>query len=446
MKKIHIKTWGCQMNEYDSSIILKVLKKNFNCKETNHVEKSDLIILNTCSIREKAQEKLFHQLGRWKNLKKKKKIIIAVGGCVAVQEKKNIYKRAPFVDIVFGPKTIHRLPKMIHLIKNNTKNIIDIRAKKLKKFKFFQKKSIPQIISYISIMEGCDKCCSFCIVPKTRGREISRTPEEIYLESKFLSKNGTKEIILLGQNVNSYKGKFNNGKICKLSKLIKIISKIKKIKRIRFTTSHPIEFTKDLIQTYKKIPKLVSYLHLPVQSGSDKILKIMKRSYTILQYKKIIKKLKLIRPNIQITSDFIIGFPGETKKDFQKTIKLIKKIKFDMSFSFIYSPRPGTIASKLKDKINLKEKKKRLYILQKKINKNTLFWSKKMVGTYQDVLVEKYIYKKNKKKLYGKTQNNRIVIFKGPKSLIGKIVFIKIYKAYLYKLKGNLKKKYVKNG
>ncbi|WP_343183428.1 tRNA (N6-isopentenyl adenosine(37)-C2)-methylthiotransferase MiaB [Buchnera aphidicola] len=439
MKKIHIKTWGCQMNEYDSSIIFKVLKKHFNCKYTNLAEKSDIIVLNTCSIREKAQEKLFHQLGRWKNLKKKKKIIIAVGGCVAVQEKENIYKRAPFVDIIFGPKTIHKLPEMISKFKQNKKNIINIKENKLKKFNFFKINKTKKISSYISIMEGCNKCCSFCIVPHTRGKEISRSPEKIIDESKFLSKNGTKEIILLGQNVNSYKGIFSNGKNCTLSKLIEIISKINKIKRIRFTTSNPMEFTKDLIEIYNKTNKLVSYLHLPVQSGSNKILKKMRRSYSISKYKKIINKLKLIRPNIQITSDFIIGFPGETEKDFKKTLQLIKDIKFDMSFSFIYSPRPGTPAIRLKDNVSLKEKKKRLYILQKKIKYNTNFWSQKMIGTYQEVLVEKSIYKKNILKLFGKTQNNRIVIFKGPLNLIGKIVFVKIYKASLYKLKGKIK-------
>ncbi|CAL4322832.1 tRNA-2-methylthio-N(6)-dimethylallyladenosine synthase [Buchnera aphidicola (Periphyllus testudinaceus)] len=442
MKKIHIKTWGCQMNEYDSSIIFKVLKKKFNCKKTNFPEKSDILILNTCSIREKAQEKLFHQLGRWKKLKNiKKKLIIAVGGCVATQEKKRIYKRAPFVDIVFGPKTIHHLPKMINLFKKNEKKIIKIKENKLNKFKFFKIHSKRKISAYISIMEGCNKCCSFCIVPYTRGKEISRSPEDIILEAEFLSNNGTKEIILLGQNVNSYKGKFIYGKNCKLSKLIQLISKIKKIKRIRFTTSNPMEFTKDLIKIYKKIPKLVNCLHLPVQSGSNKILKKMRRPYSISQYKKIIKKLKYIRPNIQITSDFIIGFPGETKKDFQKTLNLIKDIKFDMSFSFIYSPRPGTPAIRLNDNTSLKEKKNRLYILQKKINKNTNFFSKKMIGTTQEVLIEKSIYQKNKNKLFGKTQNNRIVIFKGPLNLIGKIVFVKIYKASLYKLKGTLIKK-----
>ncbi|MCW5197548.1 tRNA (N6-isopentenyl adenosine(37)-C2)-methylthiotransferase MiaB [Buchnera aphidicola] len=439
MKKIHIKTWGCQMNEYDSSIIFYILQKKLKYISTKNAENADLIILNTCSIREKAQEKLFDQLGRWKKLKNKnKKLIIAVGGCVATQEKKNIYKRAPYIDIIFGPKTIHRLPKIIKNIYQKRKKIINIQSNNLKKYKFYKHQSLKKISGYISIMEGCNKCCSFCIVPHTRGKEISRNPEEILSEANFLAKNGTKEIILLGQNVNSYRGQSINKSIVKLSHLIKLISKINKIKRIRFITSNPMEFTNDLIKIYKKVPKLVNYLHLPVQSGSNRILKKMRRSYSISKYKKIIKKIISYRPNIQITSDFIIGFPGETKKDFEKTLKLIDDIKFDMSFSFIYSKRPGTPAARLSDFVSLKEKKERLYLLQKKIQKNTIFWSKKMIGTYQQVLVEKLIYKNNKKKLFGKTQNNRTVLFKGSKKLIGKIIDVKIKDAYMQNLKGNL--------
>ncbi|NIH16540.1 MAG: tRNA (N6-isopentenyl adenosine(37)-C2)-methylthiotransferase MiaB [Buchnera aphidicola (Periphyllus lyropictus)] len=439
MKKIHIKTWGCQMNEYDSSIISKVLKKKLNYHITNNFKKADILILNTCSIREKAQEKIFHQLGRWKYLKKKnKEIIIAVGGCVSTQEKKKIFKRANFIDIIFGPKTIHRLPKMIKKLKKKKKKIINIKSNNLNKFKFFKYNTIKKVSSFISIMEGCNKCCSFCIVPYTRGKEISRFPKDILSEAKYLSKNGTKEIILLGQNVNSYKSKFSDGSICTFSKLIKLLSKIKKILRIRFTTSNPMEFSDDLIKTYKNTTKLVSYLHLPVQSGSNKILKKMRRSYNIKKYKEIIKKLIKIRPKIQITSDFIVGFPGESKKDFHKTLKLIDEINFDMSFSFIYSPRPKTPASRLLDETQLKEKKKRLYLLQKKINKNTNLFSKKMIGTYQKVLVEKKIYKNNKKYFFGKTYNNRTVIFKSSKNLIGKLIYVKIYKAHMQNLKGKI--------
>lgn len=439
MKKIHIKTWGCQMNEYDSSIIFKILQKKLKYIITNDAKEADLIILNTCSVREKAQEKLFDQLGRWKKLKNiKKKLIIAVGGCVATQEKKKIYKRAPYVDIIFGPKTIHRLPKIINKTLKKRKKIINVRSNSLKKYNFYAHHPIKKVSAYISIMEGCNKCCSFCIVPHTRGKEISRNPEEILSEAIFLAKNGTKEITLLGQNVNSYQGKFKNKFIIKLSNLIKLISKIRKIKRIRFITSNPMEFTDDLIQIYKEVPKLVSYLHLPVQSGSNKILKKMRRSYNIQEYKTIIKKLILNRPNIQITSDFIIGFPGETKKDFEKTLKLIDDIKFDMSFSFIYSKRPGTPAARLLDSVSLQEKKERLYLLQKKIKKNTKFWSKKMINTYQQVLVEKFVYKNNTKKLFGKTQNNRTVLFQGSKKLIGKIINVKIKNAYMQTLKGKL--------
>ncbi|CAL4323076.1 tRNA-2-methylthio-N(6)-dimethylallyladenosine synthase [Buchnera aphidicola (Chaitophorus populicola)] len=439
MKKIHIKTWGCQMNEYDSSIIFKILRKKLKYTLTNQADEADLIILNTCSVREKAQEKLFDQLGRWKKLKNiKNTLIIAVGGCVAKQEKKKIYKRASYVDIVFGPKTIHRLPKMVKKILKKRKKITNVQSNSLKKYKFYKYHSLKKISAYISIMEGCNKCCSFCIVPHTRGKEISRTPEEILSEAKFLAKNGTKEIILLGQNVNSYQSKSINKDIFRLSNLIKLISKIHKIQRIRFITSNPMEFTNDLIKTYQKVPKLVSYLHLPVQSGSNRILKKMRRNYSIKEYKKIIKKIMLHRPNMQITSDFIIGFPGETKKDFQKTLKLVDEIKFDMSFSFIYSKRPGTPAARLLDSVSLQEKKERLYLLQKKIQENTNFWSKKMIGTCQSVLVEKFIYKNNKKKLFGKTQNNRTVLFQGSKELIGKIINVKIKNAYMQNLKGEL--------
>jgi tRNA-2-methylthio-N6-dimethylallyladenosine synthase len=436
MKKIYIKTWGCQMNEHDSFLISNVIKKKLNYKKTNFSKKADILILNTCSIREKAQEKLFHQLGRWKNLKKKKpNLIVAVGGCVAKQEKKNIYKRSPLVNIIFGPKTIHHLPKMIKKIELK-KNIINVDSKNLKKYKYFKNNSIKKISSYISIMEGCNKCCSYCIVPHTRGKEINRNPEEILSEAKFLAKNGTKEIILLGQNVNSYIGKFSNGYKCTLAQLIKLISKINSIKRIRFLTSNPMEFTDDLINLYKDTPKLVNHLHLPVQSGSNKILKKMRRKYTISEYQEIIKKIRKFRPNIQITSDFIVGFPGETEKDFQKTLKLIEQIKFDMSFSFIYSPRPGTPAIRLKDTTSLEKKKERLYLLQKRINFNTDFFSKKMIGTYQKVLIEKKIYINNSKKLFGKTTNNRIVIFNGSKKLIGKIRYVKISQAHMQRLKG----------
>ena len=389
-KKLYIKTWGCQMNEYDSSMITGILKKNNKYEITKSPEIADILILNTCSIREKAQEKLFHQLGRWKYLKlKNPNLIIAVGGCVATQEGKKIYKRAKYVNIIFGTQTLHRLSEMIKIAsKNNKKHIIDISFPKIEKFDCLPKPYLPKISSFVSIMEGCNKYCSFCIVPYTRGKEVSRPCDDIISEIILLSKKGVREVNLLGQNVNSYRGKTDNGKICTFSELLRLIATIKGIDRIRFTTSNPMEFTDDIIDVYRDTPKLVSFLHLPVQSGSDRILKLMKRPYTIVEYKNIIKKLNNVRPNIHISSDFIIGFPGETLEDFQNTIQLIHDVNFDVSYSFIYSPRPGTPASKLYDNVTQKEKKERLYILQDLINQKTELWNKKMFNTIQSVLVE----------------------------------------------------------
>ncbi|CAL4324244.1 tRNA-2-methylthio-N(6)-dimethylallyladenosine synthase [Buchnera aphidicola (Eriosoma grossulariae)] len=436
-QKLFIKTWGCQMNEYDSLMIINQLKtKQYII--TDNPKEADILILNTCSIREKAQEKLFHQLGRWKKLKNKNKnLIIAVGGCVATQEGKDIYKRANYINIIFGTQTVHKLPEMIDHAKKTKKLIIDISFNDHKKFNIDYIPIQKKPTAFISIMEGCNKYCSFCIVPYTRGHEISRSLDEIVYEISYLSDQGIKEVNLLGQNVNSYLGKGFNGKIYKFSELLQIISEIDGIDRIRFTTSNPFDFTDDIIYAYTQIPKIVSFLHLPVQSGSDRILKLMKRLHTIQEYKKIINKLTLARKNIQISSDFIVGFPGETQKDFEDTMKLIEDINFDMSFSFIYSKRPGTPASNLIDNTNLQEKKERLYILQKKINEQTLNWSQKMLGTTQKVLVEQ-ISKKNCSEVYGKTENNRIVTFKGSKNLIGKIINVKIIKIHSYSLKGQM--------
>ncbi|CAL4324360.1 tRNA-2-methylthio-N(6)-dimethylallyladenosine synthase [Buchnera aphidicola (Eriosoma lanigerum)] len=436
-KKMFIKTWGCQMNEYDSSIILDTLKKK-QYIITTIPEEADILILNTCSIREKAQEKLFHQLGRWKKLKKlNPNIIIAVGGCVATQEGKEIYKRANYIDIIFGTQTLHRLPNMIKMAKKLKKLIIDISFPEFEKFSsspiLLQKKPT----ALISIMEGCNKFCSFCIVPYTRGIEISRPLEDILYEIAMLSDQGIKEVNLLGQNVNAYLGKGLDGKLYKFSELLQIIAEIDGIERIRFTTSNPIEFTDDIINAYYYTPKIVNFLHLPVQSGSDKILKLMKRSHTISEYKNIINKLTSVRKNIQISSDFIVGFPGETEKDFEQTLELVKDINFDMSFSFIYSKRPGTPASELMDTVKLEEKKERLYILQKQINKQTINWSKKMLGTKQLVLVEQ-VSKNNPQELCGKTENNRIVTFQGPKKLIGNFINISITKTNSYSLHGTI--------
>lgn len=438
MKYIYIKTWGCQMNEYDSSMIISFLEKTKKYLVTKEIEKADILILNTCSIREKAQEKVFHQLGRWKKLKNKKpNMIIAVGGCVATQEGKEIFKRANYVDIVFGTQTLHKLPEMISKIEKKYQFIIDISFPPLEKFNYSSQIKNTGYTASVSIMEGCNKYCSFCVVPYTRGHEISRPSDDILLEISLLAENGVKEINLLGQNVNAYKGHMFNGKICFFSELLRLVSEIDGIDRIRFTTSNPLEFTDDIIEVYEDTPKLVSFLHLPVQSGSNRILQLMKRSYTIEEYEKIIKKLMIARPNIQISSDFIVGFPGESQKDFEKTIDFIKKINFDMSFSFIYSSRPGTPAAEMKDNIDLKEKKKRLHILQDRINKQTMSWSRRMLESIQPVLVEG-VSKKNIMELYGKTENNRIVTFRGSHNMIGKVIELKIKKVHTHSLKGEL--------
>lgn len=437
-KKVYVKTWGCQMNEYDSSMIIGILKKEENYEVTEIPEKADILILNTCSIREKAQEKVFHQLGRWKNLKKNKPdLIIAVGGCVATQEGKEIKKRAKYVDIIFGTQTLHRLPKMINTSRILKDTTIDITFPEIEKFDYLPEPCTPNISSFVSIMEGCNKYCSFCIVPYTRGKEISRPCDDIIFEISVLAKKGVREINLLGQNVNAYKGSTFNGKICTFAELLRIISEIDGIDRIRFTTSNPIEFTDDIIDVYRDTPKLVSFLHLPVQSGSDKILKLMKRSHTVSEYKTIINKLLYVRPNIQISSDFIIGFPGETEKDFQDTLKLIDDIKFDMSYSFLYSPRPGTPAANLKDTVKKDTKKKRLYTLQNLINQQTVYWNKKLLHSIQSVLVEG-VSKKNIMQLCGRTENNRIVHFTGSPNMIGQFINLKITDYYRNTLKGHI--------
>lgn len=424
------------MNEYDSSKISHLLNDTYGYKITNDPKNADILLLNTCSIREKAKEKVFHQLGRWKEFKKNKSdLIIGVGGCVASQEGINIFKRANYVDIIFGPQTLHRLPEMINKFKKNKNKIIDINFTKIEKFNFFPKPKAKGPVALISIMEGCNNFCSFCIVPYTRGREVSRSCDDILYEIFQLSQQGVREINLLGQNVNAYRGMKYNGKICSFSELLKLISLIDGIDRIRYITSNPIEFTDDIILSYKENSKLVNFVHLPIQSGSDKILYMMKRSHTVKDYKKIVYKLRKVRKNIQISSDFIVGFPGETQKDFEDTINLIIDINFDMSFSFVYSPRPRTPASRMKDNISLEEKKKRLYILQNVIIQQALKFSRRMLNTTQCILVEG-ISNKNNIELYGRTENNRIVNFKGPISLIGKFVYVKIIDIHNNLLKG----------
>lgn len=424
------------MNEYDSAKIADLfLQLDFVI--TTDLKKADLIVFNTCSIRAKAEEKLYSDLGRIKKIKtKNSNVIIAVGGCVASQEKENIFKRAPFVDLVFGPQTLHHLPEMYLEYISNPRKRIDITFPAIEKFDYFPKPKIASPTAFVTIMEGCNKFCSYCVVPYTRGREFSRPLTDVIAEIKNLASQNIKEVTLLGQNVNAYRDKTNK-KTATLANLISAIASIKEIERIRFTTSHPAEFTDDLINLYQDEPKLVSHLHLPVQSGSDKILKLMRRGYTSSDFIAITEKLHKARPNISISSDFIVGFPGETTEDFEETLELIKKVYFDTSFSFVYSARPNTTAAKLKDDITTKEKKERLFVLQNLIASHARAISKSMIGTTQSILVTG-IAKKNSNQLTGRTENNRVVNFLGSKNLVGQIVPIKITEALPNSLRGEM--------
>ncbi len=437
-KKFFIKTQGCQMNEYDSDKLGDILKHNLNMVETDKHEEADLLFLNTCSIREKAQEKVFHQLGRWKKLKNKNpNILIAVGGCVASQEGKKLRSRSPQVDIIFGPQTIHRLPKMIkEVYSSQTKTAIDVSFPEIEKFDYLpsSNKKIPS--AYLSIMEGCSKYCTFCVVPYTRGEEVNRRFDDILFEASLLSKKGTRELVLLGQNVNAYKSTKNNGDMVGLAELIRHISYIDGIERIRHTTSHPIDFSDDLIDEYKN-PKLANNLHLPVQSGSDIILSKMKRKHTVLEFKRIIKKVREIRPDINLTSDFIVGYPGETDDDFQQTLDLIEDLKFSDAYSFIYSARPGTPASYETDGVKIETKIKRLEKLKDLVKKQSAEFSKSMVGKKETVLVEGISVKRDSE-LFGRSNNNKIINFAGSKNLIGQFVDIKITELRTNTLHGNL--------
>ena len=389
MAKLHITTWGCQMNEYDSSKMADLLLVTHGLELTENPEEADVLLLNTCSIREKAQEKVFSQLGRWKNWKKDKpELIIGVGGCVASQEGEHIRDRAPFVDIVFGPQTLHRLPEMINKIRGGDRAIVDISFPEIEKFDRLPEPKAEGPTAFVSIMEGCNKYCSFCVVPYTRGEEVSRPVDDVLFEIAQLAEQGVREVNLLGQNVNAYRGDTFDGQICSFAELLRLVAAIDGIDRVRYTTSHPIEFTDDIVEVYRDTPELVSFLHLPIQSGSDRVLTMMKRNHTALEYKAIIRKLREVRPNIQISSDFIVGFPGETAEDFEQTMKVIEQVNFDMSFSFIYSARPGTPASDLPDDVSEEEKKERLARLQQRINFQAMQFSRAMLGTEQRILVE----------------------------------------------------------
>ncbi|MEZ8086234.1 tRNA (N6-isopentenyl adenosine(37)-C2)-methylthiotransferase MiaB [Vibrio sp. 1S139] len=437
-KKLLIKTWGCQMNEYDSSKMADLLNAANGYELTEVPEEADVLLLNTCSIREKAQEKVFHQLGRWKTLKDKKEgVVIGVGGCVATQEGDHIRQRAPYVDVIFGPQTLHRLPEMIKSSLSNEKPVMDISFPEIEKFDNLPEPKAEGATAFVSIMEGCSKYCTYCVVPYTRGEEVSRPMDDVLFEVAQLAEQGVREVNLLGQNVNAYRGPTHEGDICSFAELLRLVASIDGIDRIRFTTSHPLEFGDDIIEVYKDTPELVSFLHLPVQSGSDHILTMMKRPHTAIEYKSIIRKLRKARPDIQISSDFIVGFPGESKQDFQDTMKLIKDVDFDMSFSFVFSPRPGTPAADYPCDVPAQEKKDRLYELQQTVNTQAMRFSRLMLGTEQRILVEGPS-RKNLMELRGRTENSRVVNFEGSADLIGQFVDVKITEVYTNSLRGEL--------
>ncbi|MEZ9276116.1 tRNA (N6-isopentenyl adenosine(37)-C2)-methylthiotransferase MiaB [Vibrio sp. 10N.286.54.B2] len=437
-KKLLIKTWGCQMNEYDSSKMADLLNAANGYELTEVPEEADVLLLNTCSIREKAQEKVFHQLGRWKTLKDKKEgVVIGVGGCVATQEGDHIRQRAPYVDVIFGPQTLHRLPEMIKSSLSNEKPVMDISFPEIEKFDNLPEPKAEGATAFVSIMEGCSKYCTYCVVPYTRGEEVSRPMDDVLFEVAQLAEQGVREVNLLGQNVNAYRGPTHEGDICSFAELLRLVASIDGIDRIRFTTSHPLEFGDDIIEVYKDTPELVSFLHLPVQSGSDRILTMMKRPHTAIEYKSIIRKLRKARPDIQISSDFIVGFPGESKQDFQDTMKLIKEVDFDMSFSFVFSPRPGTPAADYPCDVPAQEKKDRLYELQQTVNTQAMRFSRLMLGTEQRILVEGPS-RKNLMELRGRTENSRVVNFEGSADLIGQFVDVKITEVFANSLRGEI--------
>lgn len=435
-KKIYLKTFGCQMNEYDSGKIADIARAADGYEITENVEEADLVVFNTCSIREKAQEKVFSDLGRVREIKKiKPSLKIAVGGCVASQEGGKIIRRAPYVDVVFGPQTLHRLPELLRKNELEKRAQVDISFPEIEKFDHLPEPRVEGAAAFVSIMEGCSKYCSYCVVPYTRGEEFSRPLEDVLLEVASLAAQGVKEVTLLGQNVNAYRGEGPDGQIVDFALLLEFVAEIDGIERIRYTTSHPKEFTTRLIEAYGKIPKLANHVHLPVQAGSDQVLAAMKRGYTILEYKSIIRKLRAVRPDISIATDFIVGFPTETEADFQKTMKLIEDVKFDASFSFVFSKRPGTPAADLPDDTSQEVKLERLQKLQALNTQHATEISEKMVGSLQRCLVIGEA-KKGEGKLSARTDNNRIVTFIGTPDLIGRMVNIRITDVYPHTLGG----------
>ncbi len=436
--KVFVKTFGCQMNEYDSTRMVDVLRESHGLELTTDPAVADVLLLNTCSVREKAQEKVFSLLGRWREIKQQRpEVVIGVGGCVASQEGEGIARRAPFVDLIFGPQTVHRLPAMLNSVRDRGRLVVDVSFPAIEKFDALPAARAGGVTAFVSIMEGCSKYCSFCVVPYTRGEEVSRSLDDVIAEVVGLAEQGVKEINLLGQNVNAYRGLMHDGKTADLATLIYYVAAVKQIERIRFTTSHPLEFGSRLIQAYADVPKLAAYLHLPVQSGSDRILSLMKRGHTAMEYKEKIRRLRAARPGISLSSDFIVGFPGETDADFEATMKLIAEVGFDQSFSFIYSPRPGTPAAALPDDTAKEIKQQRLLRLQESINANARRISLAMVGTTQRVLVERQS-KKNVDQLAGKTENNRWVNFDAPENVLGQFIDIVITEALPNSLRGRI--------
>jgi len=438
-KKLFIKTHGCQMNEYDSSRMADLLGESHALELTDNPDDADVLLLNTCSIREKAQEKVFHQLGRWRKLKEQRPdLMIGVGGCVASQEGEAIRDRAPYVDMIFGPQTLHRLPEMITESRNGGVGIVDVSFPEIEKFDHLPAPKVEGAEAFVSVMEGCSKYCTFCVVPYTRGEEVSRPLDDVLAECVELAEQGVREVNLLGQNVNAYRGATHDGDTADLAELIRCVAAIDGLDRIRFTTSHPVEFSDSLIDVYAEVPELVSHLHLPVQSGSDRILMAMKRGHTALEYKSKLRRIKKLRPDISFSSDFIIGFPNETDADFEATMNLIADIGFDASFSFIYSRRPGTPAADLPDNVDEETKKQRLKILQDRITAQAFQISRRMVGSTQRILVNGYS-KKDPGQLSGRTENNRVVNFRCDNpDLIGHFADVRIAEAYANSLLGEL--------
>ena len=435
-QKLYIETLGCQMNEYDSAKMRDVLNASHGFELTDDPEQADVLLMNTCSVREKAQEKVFSELGRWRPLKQDRPgVVIGVGGCVASQEGEALQKRAPYVDLVFGPQTLHRLPQLLDQVRNERKPAIDVSFPEIEKFDALPEPRAEGPKAFVSIMEGCSKYCTFCVVPYTRGEEISRPLEDVLTELVALAEQGVREVVLLGQNVNAYRGRMEDDETADFALLLHYVAAIEGIERIRYTTSHPVEFSNSLIEAYGEIPKLVSHLHLPVQSGSNRILSLMKRGHTREDYIAKIERLRAIRPEISLSSDFIVGYPGETATDFEATMSLIEQLGFDHSYSFIYSPRPGTPAAELADDVPLTEKKTRLARLQQRINERAAEISRSMVHSIQRVLVEG-ASKRDSRELSGRTENNRVVNFPGDPRLIGQFVDVLITEAMPNSLRG----------